>query len=99
MTSIRWCAVAVALGSAAVGWGQAQLWGELKAGKYAVGSRALYQMDGARSYDADYPVTGSTPVKKARPIFLAIWYPAAAPHNTSMLYRSEEHTSELQSLR
>src|ERR1017187_1942286 len=87
MTSIRWCAVAVALGSAAVGWGQAQLWGELKSGKYAVGFRALYQMDVARSYDADYPATGSTPVKKARPIFLAIWYPAAAPHNTSMLYR------------
>ena len=87
MTSIRWCAVAVALGSAAAGWGQSQFWGELKAGKYAVGFRSLYQLDVARSYDADYPPMGSPPVKKPRPIFLAVWYPAAAQHNTSMLYR------------
>jgi dienelactone hydrolase len=87
MTSIRWCAVAVALGSAAGGWGQSQFWGELKAGKYAVGFRALYQLDVARSYDADYLASGSPPVKKARPIFLAIWYPAASQHNTAMEYR------------
>src|ERR1039457_3519904 len=87
MTSIRWCAVALALGSAAGGWGQSQFWGELKAGKYAVGFRALYQLDVARSYDADYPATGSPPVRKPRPIFLAIWYPAAAQHSTSMEYR------------
>ncbi len=87
MTSIRWCAVAVTLGSAAGVWGQSQFWGELKAGKYAVGFRALYQMDMARSYDADYPAAGGPPVKKPRPIFLAIWYPAATQHNTSMEYR------------
>src|ERR1035438_10264391 len=87
MTSIRWCAAAVALGSAAGGWGQSQFWGELKAGKYAVGFRSLYQLDVARSYDADYPAPGSPPVRKPRPIFLAIWYPAAAQHNTSMEYR------------
>jgi dienelactone hydrolase len=87
MTSIRWCAVALALGSAAGGWGQSQFWGELKAGKYAVGFRALYQLDVARSYDADYPATGSPPVKKPRPIFLAIWYPAAAQHDVAMVYR------------
>jgi pimeloyl-ACP methyl ester carboxylesterase len=90
MTSIRWCAVAVVLGSAAGVWGQSQFWGELKAGRYAVGFRSLYQLDMARSYDADYPATGTTPVKKARPIFLAIWYPANAQHgaiDTSMLYR------------
>src|ERR1035438_8631540 len=68
MTSIRWCAVALALGSAAAGWGQSQFWGELKAGKYAVGFRALVQLDVARSYDADYPATGSPPVKKPRPL-------------------------------
>ena len=89
MTSIRWCAVAVA--SAAGGWGQAQFWGELKAGKYAVGFRSLYQLDMARRYDADYPAPGGTPVKKPRPIFLAIWYPAAAREDaamdTSMVYR------------
>ena len=91
MTSIRWCAVAVALGSAAGAWGQSQFWGELKAGPYAVGFRSLYQLDVARSYDADYPVPGSTAVKKPRPIFLAIWYPAVQRHDaamdTSMLYR------------
>jgi dienelactone hydrolase len=91
MTSIRWCAVAVALASAAGGWGQAQFWGELKAGKYAVGFRSLYQLDVARRYDADYPAPGGTPVKKPRPIFLAIWYPAAAREDaamdTSMVYR------------
>src|SRR5450755_4435157 len=87
MTSIRWCAMALALGSAAAGWGQSHFWGELKAGKYPVGFRALYQLDVARSYDADYPVAGSPPVPKPRPIFLAIWYPAAAQHTTSMEYR------------
>src|ERR1035437_5935114 len=91
MTSIRWCAVAVALASAAGGWGQAQCWGERKGGKYAVGFGSLYQLDGARRYDADYPAPGGTPVKKPRPIFLAIWYPAAAREDeqmdTSMVYR------------
>ena len=91
MTSIRWCAVVAALTSVAGGWGQSQFWGELKPGKYAVGFRSLYQMDAARSYDADYPAPGVTAVKKPRPIFLAIWYPAVQQHDvamdTSMLYR------------
>ena len=87
MTSIRWCAVALALGSAAGLWGQSQFWGELKAGKYPVGFRALYQLDVARSYDADYPAAGRPPVRKPRPIFLAIWYPAAAQHDVAMVYR------------
>ena len=87
MTSIRWCAAAVALASAAGGWGQSQFWGELKPGRYPVGFRSLYQLDVARSYDADYPAPGSTPRKKPRPIFLAIWYPAAALHDNAMVYR------------
>jgi tetratricopeptide (TPR) repeat protein len=91
MTSIRCFALAAVLASAAAGWGQSQFWGELKAGKYAVGFRSAYQMDVARSYDADYPAPGSSPPKKPRPIFLAIWYPAIAPHDaamdTSMAYR------------
>ena len=87
MTSIRWCAAAVALASAAGGWGQSQFWGELKPGRYPVGFRSLYQLDIARSYDADYPAPGSTPRKKPRPIFLAIWYPAAALHDNAMVYR------------
>src|ERR1019366_7791770 len=91
MTSIRWCAVAVALAGAAGGWGQAQFWGELKAGKYAVGFRSLYQLDAARRYDADYPAPGVTAVKKPRPIFVAIWYPVVAREgaamDTSMAYR------------
>ena len=91
MTSIRCCAVAVALASAAGGWGQSQFWGELQAGRYAVGFRSLYQLDVARRYDVDYAAPGGTAVKKPRPIFLAIWYPAADRHevamDTSMLYR------------
>ena len=101
MTSIRCCAVAVALGTAALGWGQSQFWGELKAGKYAVGFRSLYRLDVARSYDADYTATGSPPVKKPRPIFLAIWYPAIARHDaamdTSMVYRDYFHAVSVDS--
>ena len=96
MTSIRWGALVVALAGSAGGWGQSQFWGELKVGRYAVGFRPLYQLDVARSYDAEYPAPGSTTVKKPRPLFLAIWYPAAARQHdaaldtsmdTSMLYR------------
>jgi pimeloyl-ACP methyl ester carboxylesterase len=83
--------MAAALASAAGGWGQSQFWGELKAGKYAVGFRSLYEMDVARSYDADYPAPGVKAVKKPRPIFLGIWYPAVqhqgAAMDTSMVYR------------
>src|ERR1035437_8745334 len=86
-TSIRGCALAVALASAAGVWGQAQFWGELKAGKYAVGFRSLYQLDVARSYDADYLAAGSPPVRKPRPIWIASWYPAAAQHDVAMVYR------------
>src|ERR1039457_5681329 len=95
MTSIRWCAMVLALAGAAAGWGQSQFWGELKAGRYAVGFRSLYQLDVARSYDPDYPAPGSAAVKKPRPVFLAIWYPAMPRHDaaidtsmdTSMEYR------------
>jgi dienelactone hydrolase len=87
MTSIRWCALAAALSTAAGGWAQSQFWGELRAGKYAVGFRSLYQLDVARSYDADYPAPGSVAAKKPRPVFLAVWYPAAEPHDTAMVYR------------
>jgi len=87
MTSIRCCAAAVALACAAGVWGQSQFWGELKPGRYPVGFRSLYQSDIARSYDTDYPAAGSTPLKKPRPIFLAIWYPAAVLHDNAMLYR------------
>ena len=97
MTSIRWCALAVALATAAGGWAQSQFWGELKAGKYAVGFRSLYQLDVARSYDADYPAPGSTAVKKPRPIFLAIWYPAAEQHDTAMVYRDYFRASSVDS--
>lgn len=85
MTSIRRCALILALATAA--WGQSQFWGELKAGKYGVGFRSLYQLDLARSYDPDYPAPGIALVKKPRPIFLAIWYPAAPLQDTAMAYR------------
>jgi tetratricopeptide (TPR) repeat protein len=91
MTSIRWCAVAVALASGAGGWGQSQFWGELRAGKYGVGFRSLYQLDVARRYNADYIAPTGTEVKKPRPIFLAVWYPAAPLQDKAMLYRDYFH--------
>src|ERR1035441_10029015 len=87
MTSIRWCAMVVALGSVAGGWGQSQFWGELKAGRYGVGFRSLYELDVGRSYDADYPAQGVSSIKKPRPIFLAVWYPAAPLQDKAMVYR------------
>jgi dienelactone hydrolase len=87
MYSIRGSVLAVVLASATGAWGQSQFWGELKAGKYGVGFRSLYQLDVARSYDADYPAPGRAPVKKPRPLFIAIWYPAAAQQDFSMGYR------------
>lgn len=87
MRGIRSWAVAVSLWCTALGWGQSQFWGELKAGKYAVGFRSLYQLDVARSYDADYAAPGAMASKKPRPIFLAIWYPAAAQQDVAMIYR------------
>ena len=77
----------VALGSAAGGWGQSEFWGELKAGKYGVGFRSLYQLDAARSYDADYPAPGVASIKKPRPIFIGVWYPAAPLQDKAMVYR------------
>ena len=87
MSSIRWSALAVVLASAPAVWGQSEFWGELKAGKYAVGFRSTYQLDVARSYDADYPGAGSAPVKKPRPLFVGIWYPTTARHDVAMVYR------------
>ena len=87
MTTTRCCALAAALTIATAASAQSQFWSELKAGAHPVGFRALYQLDWARSYDADYPIPGSSPLHKPRPIFLAIWYPAAAPHDVAMVYR------------
>ncbi|MGD0773582.1 MAG: hypothetical protein ABSC05_12240 [Candidatus Solibacter sp.] len=87
MTSIRWWAMVAALAGAGAGWGQSQFWGELKAGRYGVGFRSLYQLDVARAYDPDYPAPGRATVKKPRPIFLAVWYPAAPLQDKSMVYR------------
>jgi dienelactone hydrolase len=66
---------------------QGEFWGELKAGHFGVGFRAVYQADPARSYDPDYPTPGRTAAKKARPIFAAIWYPAPSGEGKSMLHR------------
>lgn len=87
MTSVRLWTAALALACTTAGWGQSQFWGELKAGKYAVGFRSLYQLDVARSYDADYPASGIAVAKKPRPLFVGVWYPAAAEHDVAMLYR------------
>jgi dienelactone hydrolase len=66
---------------------QGEFWGELKAGPYGVGFRALYQSDPARSYDPDYPSPGAPAAKKPRPIFVAVWYPAPPGQGKSMLHR------------
>jgi dienelactone hydrolase len=68
-------------------WGQGEFWGELKAGRYGVGFRAVYQLDGARSYDAEYPVPGRATPKKARPVLVAIWYPATPDQGKPMIQR------------
>jgi len=47
----------------------------------------LYQLDTARSYDPDYTADGKTGVKNPRPIFIAVWYPAAAGTAGPMIYR------------
>src|SRR4051794_23680222 len=91
MKWIRWWALAAALAFGAGAWGQSEFWGELRAGKYAVGFRTQYLQDVARSYDADYAPSGSAVVKKPRPVFAAIWYPAATRNDAamerSMVYR------------
>jgi tetratricopeptide (TPR) repeat protein len=87
MTSIRWWATVAALAGAGAGWGQSQFWGELRAGRYGVGFRSVYQLDVARAYDPDYPAPGRATVKKPRPIFIGVWYPAAPLQDKSMVYR------------
>jgi dienelactone hydrolase len=66
---------------------QGEFWGELKAGRYGVGFRAVYQSDPARAYDPDYPTAGQPSIKKPRPIFAAIWYPAPPDQGKAMIQR------------
>jgi dienelactone hydrolase len=66
---------------------QSQFWGELKPGRFPVGFRAAYQLDPARAYDSGYPLRGAIAPASPRPVFIAVWYPAAAPHDTAMGYR------------
>jgi len=72
-------------------WAQSEFWGELRAGKYAVGFRTVYLQDAARSYDAEYATPGAPSTKKPRPMFAAIWYPSTtrndAAMDRSMMYR------------
>src|SRR3954462_14676117 len=91
MRRICWWVLAGAIACGTRAWGQSEFWGELKAGKYAVGFRTQYLQDAARSYDADYAPSGTPAVKKPRPIFVAIWYPATGRNDAaidrSMVYR------------
>lgn len=66
---------------------QGEFWGELRAGQFGVGFRALYQSDATRWYDPDYPAPGKPAVKKPRPIFIAIWYPAPPDQGKAMVHR------------
>jgi dienelactone hydrolase len=66
---------------------QGEFWGELKAGRFGVGFRAVYQSDPARSYDAGYPSPGKPAAKRPRPILVAIWYPAPPDEGKAMVHR------------
>lgn len=54
------------------------LWGDLKAGAYAVGYRTFFALDESREYDG----------KSARPVLLQVWYPAANADNPKLNYES-----------
>src|ERR1039458_9642774 len=83
----RCFALILALTAAVAGHAQSAFWGELPAGKFGVGFRSLYDVDVARAYDSDYAIGGATSLKKPRPIFLALWYPAGPGQASAMVYR------------
>jgi pimeloyl-ACP methyl ester carboxylesterase len=84
---IRFFALTLAFAAAAASHAQSAFWGELRAGKFGVGYRSLYEADVARAYDSDYTIPGAAAIKKPRPIFLALWYPAAPDQSSAMVYR------------
>src|SRR5579871_42740 len=64
------------------------LWGDLPPGRYAVGFQSQIQFDLTRLYDPEYPSPArQASAKPARPIFLAIWYPAKPTDRPPMVYR------------
>jgi len=54
------------------------LWGELKAGAYAVGYRSFFALDESRGYDG----------KGARPVLFNVWYPAAGGGSAKLNYQA-----------
>jgi dienelactone hydrolase len=83
----RYFAFILTLAAAVPGHAQSAFWGELRTGKFGVGYRSLYEADVARAYDSDYAINGAAAPKKPRPIFLALWYPAAPDQSAAMVYR------------
>jgi hypothetical protein len=67
------------------------LWGNLRPGPYAVGFTARFEYDYSRTFRPKIDLDGN-PVKgnRARPLQIAIWYPAAAA-NTSSRMKYEEY--------
>lgn len=64
------------------------LWGRLKPGPYAVGFRALYQLDLARQYDPEYVADPNhPPAARPRPILVCLWYPAQRTQAEPIAYR------------
>lgn len=54
------------------------LWGQLKAGAYAVGYRTFFAVDESREYDG----------KNGRPVLFQVWFPAATADNHKLNYEA-----------
>ncbi len=69
--------VGLTLAGAALGAGEAPLWGELKAGPHAVGFMTFEEYDYSRTFQPKRDYFGEIiPGEKARPIQACVWYPA-----------------------
>lgn len=69
-------AVSILVASALACAQDPMLWGSLKPGRYHAGFRTEVRFDLSRQYDVDYagdPL--NPPVRKPRPILIAVWYP------------------------
>jgi hypothetical protein len=81
-------AVLVALASTPAAGQDPLLWGGLKPGPYAVGYRALYQLDHTRQYDPEFTTDpAQPPAHRPRPILICAWYPARKTGAAPMEYR------------
>jgi dienelactone hydrolase len=80
------CLTLLSLSSAAA-QSTSPLWGQLKAGPFAVGYRVIYAHDRSRTW-ATTRAFGKpfAPDKSGRPVRISIWYPARSPANPARMY-------------